>query len=101
MLDCLADLYLVFMASFCKWSSNDDILMSGMSCWVQNMYSCFAQRAQAILRQIQGNNTTNSLILICVITYDTQQRSAADDSWSMNDIVKTSTGLYSKMSIEF
>ena len=25
MLDCLADLYLVFMASFCKWSSNDDI----------------------------------------------------------------------------
>ena len=45
MLDCLADLYLVFMSSFCKWSSNDDILMSGMSCWAQNMCSCFAQRA--------------------------------------------------------
>ena len=45
MLDYLADLYLVCMASFCKWSSNDDILMSGMSCCVQNMCSCFAQLA--------------------------------------------------------
>ena len=49
----------------------------------------------------RGNNTTNRLILICVITYDTQQLSAADDSWSMNDIVMTSTGFNSKMSIEF
>ena len=32
--------------------------------------------------------------------YDTQQRLAADDSWNMNDIVKTSMGFHSKMSIE-